>query len=502
MTNSATLPTRTTRRNIGLDAVLLILLVLARVRIDTFSDAIVHKPPELLFKIPFLAAIFTPETAKLMQDWITDPVTILIIVIGFGLTLGYLVLDMTTSSRTQDGDEPAKWVYATKLGLLFGIIAILVVGNTLWVVSMRHFTDPAQFAHDGGVLMPESAMDFIAQGKNPYIESYRGTPMEKAFPNGPGLTHYPYLPWTFLASIPLRALANDMWGWWDERFMYLLGFAFIVGVAPLLCRSRREGLILTAMLGLNPVMANDLVYGMNDYFILFWIVLSIFLLRARLTVASLFALGLACASKPTAWFLLPFYFLYLYGLHHDQKLSLPAFARWIGWSAARAWPVLLVLALIVGPFAVWSWHDLYDDVWLYNLGNTTDTVPVKGWGFSNLILLWGLLKDKYAYFSFFPIQALFGLPLFAWMLWRQWRQNTLNVALTNYALFLLVFLFFSRYINYNYIGYILAFFGLGYWVDLEPVPITAPALNEARAETPASGEVEWVDPATEPAPTN
>ena len=64
----------------------------------------------------------------------------------------------------------------------------------------------------------------------------------------------------------------------------------------------------------NPILASDVIFGQNDSFILFWIVLGLWLLRRaeqsdqqRWTLLGSFAFGLACASKPTAWFLAPFW---------------------------------------------------------------------------------------------------------------------------------------------------------------------------------------------------
>jgi len=53
------------------------------------------------------------------------------------------------------------------------------------------------------------------------------------------------------------------------------------------------------------------------------------------------------------------------------------------------------------------------------------------------------------------------------LLWRQTRENTAGRALWSYALFLFVFFFFSRFMNENYLGYLLAVLGLGALVEIE-----------------------------------
>ena len=59
------------------------------------------------------------------------------------------------------------------------------------------------------------------------------------------------------------------------------------------------------------------------------------------------------------------------------------------------------------------------------------------------------------------------LPLLIWLGWRQTRGNTIGAASWHYGLLLLAFLFVSRFLNENYLGYILAFLAMGYFV-VEP----------------------------------
>ena len=47
--------------------------------------------------------------------------------------------------------------------------------------------------------------------------------------------------------------------------------------------------------------------------------------------------------------------------------------------------------------------------------------------------------------------------------WRQTRANSLGAANWHYAVLLLGFLFVSRFLNENYLGYVLAFLALGYF---------------------------------------
>ena len=49
------------------------------------------------------------------------------------------------------------------------------------------------------------------------------------------------------------------------------------------------------------------------------------------------------------------------------------------------------------------------------------------------------------------------------LLWRQTRHNTLGATLYHYVLLLLVFFYVSRFLNENYLGYLLAVFALAYF---------------------------------------
>ena len=88
------------------------------------------------------------------------------------------------------------------------------------------------------------------------------------------LFHYPYLPWTFVFSAPFYLLGQAA-GFTHQRMVYLLLLAIMLALAPRLVQGERRKLALVALLGLNPIMGSDLIYGQNDSFILAWIVLGL-----------------------------------------------------------------------------------------------------------------------------------------------------------------------------------------------------------------------------------
>ena len=88
-------------------------------------------------------------------------------------------------------------------------------------------------------------------------------------------------------------------------------------------------------------------------------------------------------------------------------------------------------------------------------------------GFSALLLALGVIEYRQADFPFAAIEIAVATPIAAWWLLRLWRRPTIATLLSGYALALLAFLFFGRYFQGNYLGFILAV--------ASPVPFLASA---------------------------
>jgi len=439
------------------DAVLLFILLLARVRIDTLAQLVLPQRHQDVARLPFIPYILSPKALDLLRDWLTDPLTLLFISIAFGLAAAYLVLD-----ALRDYVKPNR-AYKAKLGLLYAIIFFTVFASSLLLVMLRHISGPASYTHDGGVIQTEETIKLILRGKNPYVEDYVNTPMaEWGLDYRTALYHFPYLPWTFIFSTPFYLLGKAVLGWYDQRFVYLLLFAFMLLMAPQLTRKPEDKLSLTAVLGLNPIMGVDVIFGQNDSFVLFWIVLSLWLLRQIRPPWSFYlssaALALACASKPTAWFLVPFYFLYLLRPSSPSLSASPKFIKSVAVFVA-------VGAVLVLPFAVWNLDAMVDDIWRWSSGTADVPYQIRGWGIANFVLALGLVESRLDYFPFWIPELLFGLPLLLFLMWHQFRENRLSTALYGYGLLLFVFFYFSRFLNENYLGYILAVLALAYWLE-------------------------------------
>jgi hypothetical protein len=438
------------------DVLLLFVLVLARVRIDTLADRLVaQRGVELITRIPVVGSLLSEKGLDLLSHWMTDPFSLLLISITFGLLILYVFFDLWKGIGERGR-------YRAKLALILCIVLTTVVASSMFSVLLRHVTGPASFCHDGGVIQTEEATKYLLAGKNPYIEDYVDTPMaEWGLDYRTALYHYPYLPWTFLFSAPFYLSSEAVLGWYDERFVYLLLFVVMLVVASRLVRDQVQRLCLVMVLGLNPIMGSDIIFGQNDVFVLAWVVFSVYLLQRGAQTWSMVMLGLACASKPTAWFVVPFYLLHLV---RRSGLSVGGGIKPLGLYLLRSTaPLVLVLVLLLAPFLLWNLDAMLDDVWRWSSGTAEVPYQITGWGVANFVLALELVESRLDYFPFWIPELLICVPLFLYLLWRQWKHNSVSSMLYHYAFLTLAFAYTSRFMNENYLGYLLGVLALAFF---------------------------------------
>lgn len=453
----------------GWDALLLLLLTLALVRIDSLAEsAVLPTLRQDVLRHPLLGGLLSPEGIAAMGErspWPGEPVGLLLIALAIGCAFAYLLVDLA---------RPAVWRSRAKWVLLTAVLATVLFLPTLKLVLLRQQSGPASYTHDGGVIQTEATIDYLLQGRNPYSEDYTQTPMaEWGFDEyRTALYHYPYLPWTFIFSAPFYLLGQAI-GFYDQRLVYLLLLAIALALAPRLVRGEQAKLAAVMLLGLNPLMGLDVIFGQNDSFVLAWMIFSLVAWTEwckrgenRWRLASVLLFGLACASKPTAWFFAPFFGLLI--LADRPELTGKG---WLGIVRAvpsilgRVWPALLVFGLLVGPYLVWDAGAFYDDVWRWSSGQGETGYQIWGWGASNFVLALGLVADRFGQWPFWLLEVLLALPLLLWFVRRQQQHNRPGLALWHYAVLLAFFFYGSRFLNENYLGYLLAFFALGYLIE-------------------------------------
>ncbi len=454
----------------SLDVLLLFLLVAARLRINSFAEAGLFEHFANVTRHPLVGGWLSPTAIAAFGPWFGDPIFLLLAALSLLALLLYALVDLLHDRWSEQR------TYIAKLTLLWLILLALLFLPTLKLILLRHDNLPQSYSHDGGVIQTEIAIDYALAGHNPYIESYAHTPMaEWGFPEfRTALEHYPYLPATFILSAPIRLLANALIGWYDQRFVYLLLILLaLLCLPPLVSRNRADILALTMLIGLNPLLGLDVIFGQNDVFVFAFIVLGLLLLHRRRWAWSGILFALACASKPTAWFLAPFW---AFALLADHPLSWRDLPRRLPILLRRAAPALLVFLALVLPYLLWDANAFIDDVWRWAAGTSASHYQIWGWGFANFILATGALPDRFASWPFWIPELLITIPLLIILLVRQLRHNTLGNLCWHGALLLFAFAYFSRFLNENYVGFILALLTLGYFLQEPSIkpPLAAP----------------------------
>jgi hypothetical protein len=370
----------------------------------------------------------------------------------------YIILTLGLPQLPDETENPgAKQRYGFLFRLAIVIFMLLLAAFLPAGMNMiaRLQEGPSTNAHDG-LVQTEIAIEYILQGKNPYVEDYIGTPMDiqreaEAFwtATDTPLYHFAYLPALFLSAVPLHLLSNFLLGWYDQRLLYLLFYLGLIIFLPPLVARQRNKLILLMLVGLNLLFPFFLAEGRNDIVVLFGLVLASFFLMKKHAWAAGIVLGIVAAMKHTSWFFFPFYFLYLYptemGLTWDGVKIL----------LRRIWPFFVTFGLLMLPFLLWDPAAFIDDTLFYLIGMGDSSFPIRGWGGSVLLYGFGLVDSENTSFPFFIPQLVIGLPVLWLLLRRQWRENTLTNIWLGFALFSFTVDYFSRFFNDNYVMFVL-----------------------------------------------
>ena len=445
--------------NRSIDSLLLFVLLLARIMLNKFAEASLYEHFQNVTTSPTLGKLLPSGAAERFGPWYGDPIFLLLAASSLFAFLLYLLADLFSR------ELGAKKALKTKYLLLLIIILTTVIFPALEMTQLRHENLPQSYSHDGGVIQTEAAIDFFLAGKNPYIEDYRNTPMAvwgfEKFRTA--LDHYPYLPASFILSTPVRMLARATLGWYDQRFTYLLLFVLMLALVAGLTQNRpQDKLGLTMLLGLNPIMGLDVIFGQNDVMVLTWLILSAWFLARKRWLASSILFGIAAATKPTAWFLAPFWALALLEQPQLSWTTLLTGAT-IRRLLKRIAPALGIFLIFVLPYLLWSPQAFFDDVWRWAAGSAETHYQIWGLGFANYVLAWSHLPDRFATWPFWLPEMLVAGPLLIVLLLKQLKTNSIATWFWHGALLLLGFAYFSRFLNENYLGFLLGLLAVGYF---------------------------------------
>jgi len=371
----------------------------------------------------------------------------------FGADMAFLIACgvLPLAYAVRDHISRAAFTTRQRVVHLAATVAVFVIVPTLASIVLRETGKPYTYIHDGA-LMIEWAARKLLLGQNPYVADYLDTPLYYwPMVNNPALYHLTYFPFLFLVTTPFVWLFDKVGLFWDQRYLYLPAYIATLAVLPLLVRRTPNRLAIVALVALNPQLFPFVVEGRNDFFVLLFMFAGIALLQRERRSLGALAIAVAAAAKLHAVFIMPFVAVWFLATRRPRTLREAWDVLW-----RPLWPATLFLAITFLPFLINDFGAFYDDVVRYNAGGAAWTYPISGMGFSAILLALGVIEFRQADFPFAAIEIAVATPIALWWMWKLWRRPTLHTLLIGYALTLLAFLFFGRYFQGNYLGYILA----------------------------------------------
>ena len=442
-------PTRPGDAPFPLDAAVVpsLLLLLAR-------DLLLHDPPRILAwrllhdprlqQAPSWLAALLPRTSP---GFDRDPIALALAGVATGLGLVYLALAVFGIGH--------RW---RALVIALGACA-LIVAPSLAFTAIGMATD-RPYGQDGGVVQLPLALDKLLAGQSPYGADYsesilgreaRASAFWEPFGGNPILRHHAYLPGTHAIFMPFYLVSKAAFGVFDPRFVTLLAYALVVGLASLLFEEAPLRLAAAGVAAMNPLVYWHQIFGANDLLFVALLLAAWLAAERRRALLAGALLGLACATKQLAWPFAPFLLLHLSGAGELGELfGRAAWARLRGPLAMA----LLVFAAIVGPVAALDPRAFYADIVVYNVGLPgADNYPLggtPGFGFANLLIYFGRVLSLREYFPF-GVFYVFLVPLGLALLHVQLRDRGLPRVFLNGSVALLASLYFSRVVHPNYL---------------------------------------------------
>jgi hypothetical protein len=337
-------------------------------------------------------------------------------------------------------------VWYTKLLLLIFIIQLTLVHQTAVQMQQRRDGEPHKHVHDH-ILQIEEASRFLMNGQNPYAMDYRGTTLEPWWPENPALDHVIALPFTILKTVPVMAVWEGFFGWYDDRITHLILLCLSVAALFTLFRKFEYKLIAIIAFCFNPLFADYFVDGRSDIIFLSFILMSLACLRYKWMQASLVLMAIAITSKHSAWFIVPFYGAYLWQTGYLRGRGL----------VQKLLPAALLVAAIVLPFALWDFGAFFADIYSYPAGTLSTSYPVSGYSLSAAFRTMEIplhpLVPK--------ILTLLLLPWLVWLIIYVKKLPSFGRIMIAYASLIFPFWLLSRFFHDNYMGVVVILLVLG-----------------------------------------
>lgn len=390
-------------------------------------------------------------------------------VILAALLILYVLIDVLWPwSKLDDSPTVQRRILLAKLTLVLLAIGTVVVLPTILLMAVRLSTGSTEVISDS-MAQIEVGLDFLRQGLNPYAQDYSQTLMAQVpylmsgVTQNPALYSLPYPPLIFEVSYPVYLLWSVIFGWWDQRIIFMLALVVSLFVISLVTNDPARKLILTMLLGLNPMLMVGFLVGMNDIFAVVWLALTVVLFyRGRVGLAGAM-LALALAAKQTVWFIAPFFLAWI--LVEQGVIEWPLRVERIKSTLKLLMPAGIVLAITLLPFFFWGPSDFIEGILGSPLGASTQPAVIEGVGLGRLLLDLGIIPNAVAQYPFAAWQALLGLPVLVLLLGHQYKNGDPRLIWIHGACFGMVIGFFSREFFDRFVGFYLVVAALGALAD-------------------------------------
>ncbi|MCK4744948.1 DUF2029 domain-containing protein [Candidatus Parcubacteria bacterium] len=354
---------------------------------------------------------------------------------------------------------------ARKNQILYKIIIILILIVNFLFLNFQYlnYRKIDKFSLQDETLHTEIAAEYFLSGKNPYKEDYFNTIFAEwhyAFNRFPQITpppiyHYAYPPFSFIMPLPFYLAGQKLFDYYDQRWLYIILYLFSVFLLFKIPDKKNQKILLVSFFAFNPIILGHLFFGSNNIMVLFWVILTVYLLQKNKLLLSSLSLAFAVGVKQSAWFILPFYFAYIF-LKKDKNFIKTLKAAWLFFIAS------LIIFL---PFFIWDAYSFLDDILYFSSGKSFSSYPIAGISLTGILLKFNIIKSSLDYFPCWIFQILFGLPLLFFLLKKQIKKNSIKAMLINYSLLLFVVWFFSRYFYLDHLNYIVVILVIGYFIS-------------------------------------
>lgn len=381
--------------------------------------------------------------------------------IFLGLFL-YILLDVVNLEKK---------IYFRGKSILLWFLVIIVLGSAfLAAIVKRHETSPIFEIHDI-ILQQESAMQFLLSGKNPYSETYFGTPLENFFysdtEKNPALYHFVMEPFYLIFAYPFYFTTIPLLGFFDGRIPLFFLFFFLLYLAWKIAPDDEGKLSFVALLAFNPAMLPYTLEGRSDVFMYAFLLFGLFLLDKKKNLMAGVMIALSMLVKQSAWPLFPILLIYYYlKSKKEEKIKQTNLA--IIKLFKNLVPFILTTAVIAGPFILWDFSAYSNSTVFYLAGSIPTSYPISGYGFGMLLHELGIISDLHASFPFTLFQLLAAVPFLVWAFFSLKKNFSVKNLILLYGLFLFIFWYFSRYFNNSHIGYLsMVFITWYFWPEVK-----------------------------------